>query len=85
MSLGNVLVATVNLQDMVYESKAGFVGPVNSFSKYICQLFENEDLWKALSIKTAEWARQFTLDKIAEETLRIISETVGREVYKMPI
>jgi glycosyltransferase involved in cell wall biosynthesis len=84
MSLGNVLVATVNLQDMVYESKAGFVGPVNTFSKYICKLFENETLWKELSIKTADWARQFTLDKIARETLCIISETVRRDVDKKP-
>jgi glycosyltransferase involved in cell wall biosynthesis len=69
---------------MVYESKAGFVGPVNTFSKYICKLFENDALWKELSIKTAEWARQFTLDKIAKETLRIISETVCRDVLTKP-
>ena len=82
MALGDVLVTTVNLQDMVYESKAGFVGPVNTFSQSICKLFENEPLWRELSTKTAEWARQFTLDKIASETLEIILNAANSEYSK---
>jgi len=83
-ALGTPVVATRvgAIPEIVLDGETGFLVEPNNpreLAEAIIRLIEDEELWRRLSTKAREWARNFTLEKRVDELESLYREVLNRD------